>query len=128
MASILKLIPDRKQAAAALLLVLASIFALLPAFHHHQVVNLATGEAVAASVAPGVEIALSGTPPALSAAQVVDVDCKLCALGNQTPLWGPKAPLSASPGGLFAVPAARHLDMAHDAPAAARPRAPPHLA
>jgi len=127
MANVLNLIPDRKQAVAVLLVILACVFALLPAFHHHQLIHLSAGESVLAPTAASAELAPGGRPAELAAAHPIEVDCKLCALGNQTPLRGADSPRVPLPTFLAEGPSAPERCREYDAVGAAQPRAPPPL-
>ncbi|MBM3274504.1 MAG: hypothetical protein FJZ00_05095, partial [Candidatus Sericytochromatia bacterium] len=101
MANLLALIPGRKQAIAAVLLVLACAFALLPAFHHHSPGNLGEHGAVSQTgIAAGTHpqpYERDSAASVLAAAHQVESECRLRALGNQTPIRGGHSALSAAP-------------------------------
>ncbi|MBM3275698.1 MAG: hypothetical protein FJZ00_11135 [Candidatus Sericytochromatia bacterium] len=132
MANLLALIPDRKQAIAAVLLVLACVFALLPAFHHHSLGNLGEhGAVIQTGIAAGTHSQAykpDSAAPVLAAAHQVESECKLCALGNQTPIWGGHSTVSAAAISESAVVIPVLRPFSRDLLDAAQPRAPPHLA
>lgn len=74
-----------RRGLSALLLVVACLFALLPAFHHHQL-NLGRPKASITSALHLATMASAEPIAAIQAARAADTHCAYCEWSSQTPL------------------------------------------